>query len=98
MIVKRQIYQKFNLDYQNSVKIQIIKCCYVFTECAAGYYASGTNCSLCIGNTIKPSQGDASQCDTECDPGSEPNDVHTACGTQHLSVHTHCILVFHDLF
>ena len=65
------------------VKIQTIKCYNVYTECKAGYYGNEANCSVCLGNTIKQSQGDASECDTECDHGSEPNDERTACGGQH---------------
>ena len=31
------------------------------------------------------------ECDTECNHGAEPNDEHTACGGEYLSVHIHCI-------
>ena len=51
------------------------------TECVAGYFGSGTNCTLCTGNTIKPDKGDAEECPDECDASStQPNDGHTDCG------------------
>ena len=56
----------------------------VFTECNAGYYGSGNDtCTKCSGNEIKPSQGDAPDCnaDPPCDGVSnDPNAEHTACG------------------
>ena len=52
-----------------------------YIECAAGYYGTQSSCTACPGNTIKPSQGDALDCDTECDPtSSDPNADHTECG------------------
>ena len=51
-----------------------------FVECNAGYHGSGRTCTLCSGNTIKPDQGDAPSCDTECDTeSSEPNTERTQC-------------------
>ena len=55
-----------------------------FTECKAGYYGNGGDtCTLCPGNEIKPSQGDAPDCSADqlCDGvSSEANAEHTACG------------------
>ena len=71
-----KIYEKLKLQ------IDLIRCCNVSTECNAGYYGSpSTTCTLCSGNMIKPSQGDAPSCDIECDPAwSQPNAERTACG------------------
>ena len=62
-------------------------------ECAAGYYGSGTNCTACTGTRIKRLQGDAVDCDTECDPAkSKPNAEHTECG---MSVSKTSFIPFH---
>ena len=54
---------------------------YCFVECNAGYYGNGTSCTACTGVRIKSSQGDAPDCNTECDPAkSQPNPGHTECG------------------
>ena len=54
---------------------------YYLAECAAGYYGNQTNCTACSGIRAKSSQGDARDCDTECDPTkSSPNPEHTDCG------------------
>ena len=55
-----------------------------FLECNAGYYGSAnTTCTQCLGNTVKTSQGDSSDCDTDlvCDGLiTVPNVNHSACG------------------
>ena len=51
--------------------------------CKAGYYSSGSSCTLCTGNEIKSTPGDAADCsaDTPCDGiTSVPNDEHSTCG------------------
>ena len=54
----------------------------VFVECDAGYFGTWRNCTLCPGNTIKPSRGDAESCPVWCNGNtSVPNYSHTQCGT-----------------
>ena len=71
-------------DIYSHVPFAINKHMCVFIECNAGYYGNATtNCTLCPGNTIKSSQGDAADCNAEtpCDGVSnEVNAEHTACG------------------
>ena len=53
-----------------------------FLECEAGYYKNGVACSLCPGNKIKTTVGDASNCDADppCNGTNQvPNSGHTAC-------------------
>ena len=55
----------------------------IFPECNAGFYGgNATECSPCLGNTVKSFPGDADTCDTVCHPEkSSPNPDHTDCGT-----------------
>ena len=51
--------------------------------CHAGYFYEGPGCTLCIGNTIKTTAGNAANC--EADPACDgvmtvPTDDHTGCG------------------
>ena len=51
--------------------------------CKAGYYISGSSCTMCTGNEIKSTPGDATDCSADplCDDATKvPNDDHTACG------------------
>ena len=51
------------------------------TVCNAGYYKNGGTCTMCPGNTIKATDGDATSCTVLCDGTSQvPNSAHTGCG------------------
>ena len=54
---------------------------FLFLVCNAGYFIDGDSCSICPGNTIKMSPGNATACDTTCDGVTTvPNGKHTTCG------------------
>ena len=60
--------------------------------CNAGYYNSSGSCSLCTGNTIKSTSGDATDCNTDaaCNGTDNiPNTGHTACGS--FSFRSRCL-------
>ena len=37
----------------------------IISVCKAGYFMNGASCSLCTGNTIKPSAGNATSCEKQ---------------------------------
>ena len=52
--------------------------------CHAGYFYEGPGCTLCTGNTIKTTAGNAANCDADqpCDGmKTVPTEDHTGCGT-----------------
>ena len=55
----------------------------IISVCGAGFYISGSVCTMCPGNEIKTMTGDALDCsaDPPCDGVTQkPNDQHTECG------------------
>ena len=53
--------------------------------CNVGYFMDGDSCTLCTGNTIKLSAGNATVCDTCDGTTTVPNADRTACGELELS-------------
>ena len=55
----------------------------IIPVCIPGYFCDGSSCTMCTGNTIKTSAGNATNCDADppCDDvKTVPNVNHTDCG------------------